>query len=94
MHRIFPRALLACIVEGRPPNARELACVTSKVRREAFAVGALERDSRAALIARAALGAGEMPSSLTATYIVRPNISAEAGGTLRASRARIGEAID
>jgi hypothetical protein len=70
MHEIFPRALLACIVEARPPTPRELACVTAKVRREAFALDVEERDSRAALIARAALGASEPAASLTKTYIV------------------------
>ena len=72
MHDIFPRALLACIVEARPPTARELACMTAKIRREAFGADTVERDDRAALIARAALGATEPAASMTRSYISAP----------------------
>ena len=59
MPRMFPRALLACIVEGRSPNPRELASVTAKMRREVFARGTMEAAPRlAAAMARLAL-AGE-----------------------------------
>lgn len=34
--RLFPRALLACIGEDRPPRPQELAAMAEKVCREAF----------------------------------------------------------
>lgn len=36
MERLFPRALVACIGEGRPPEPQELAAVRDKIWREAF----------------------------------------------------------
>ena len=36
MQRLFPHALLACISEGRAPQAHEVAAVTDKVWRKAF----------------------------------------------------------
>lgn len=39
MHCLFPRALLACIAEGRSPRQHELATITDKVWLEAFRRG-------------------------------------------------------
>lgn len=36
MERLFPRALLACIGEGRSPDRQELAAITERVWREAY----------------------------------------------------------
>jgi len=36
MQHMFPRALLACISEGRPPSTGEIEDVTEKVLQEAF----------------------------------------------------------
>jgi len=36
MQQMFPRALLACISEGRSPSADEIEDVTEKVLEEAF----------------------------------------------------------
>lgn len=36
MERLFPRALLACIGEGRSPQQHELATIADKVWHEAF----------------------------------------------------------
>ncbi|WP_156681104.1 hypothetical protein [Sphingomonas profundi] len=55
MHRIFPRALLACIIEGRSPDPQELACVTDRVLREAFGGSPAYGRQHAAAVARAAL---------------------------------------
>lgn len=56
MQHIFPRALLACISEGRAPTANELEDVTEKVLHEAFG-GRPERLERlmAGQMARVAL---------------------------------------
>jgi len=56
MQQMFPRALLACISEGRPPSADEIEDVTEKVLEEAFG-GRPERLERmmAAQMARVAL---------------------------------------
>ena len=66
MERIFPRALLACIIEGRPPRPQELACVTDRVLREAFGASAAYGWPQAAALARAALaGVGTSPDAAT-----------------------------
>jgi hypothetical protein len=36
MERLFPRALIACIREARPPTPQELASMAEKIWREAF----------------------------------------------------------
>lgn len=36
IERLFPRALLACIGENRPPLPQELTALAEKVLREAF----------------------------------------------------------
>lgn len=55
MRRIFPRALWACINEGRAPTADELAIVGNKVLHEAFRHEATSALHKAAIVARAAL---------------------------------------
>ena len=39
VERLFPRALVACIGEGRTPKPDELMALTDKVWREAFSQG-------------------------------------------------------
>ncbi|WP_156680510.1 hypothetical protein [Sphingomonas profundi] len=56
MERIFPCALLACIIEGRLPRPQELEYVTDRVLREAFGASAAYGRRHAAALARAALG--------------------------------------
>jgi hypothetical protein len=41
MQRIFPRAVLACLSEGRPPRPFETESVAAKIWREAFASAAI-----------------------------------------------------
>ena len=36
MERLFPRALIACIREARPPTPQELASMAEKIWHEAF----------------------------------------------------------
>jgi hypothetical protein len=56
MQRMFPRALLACINEGRQPRASELASVTDKVWRGAFVrSGQSDNRQRAFMLAKTAL---------------------------------------
>jgi len=58
MQRMFPRPLLACIKEGRTPDPIELACMTEKVWREAFAArsGSRDREMATALAMTAMAG--------------------------------------
>lgn len=60
MLRIFPRALWACINEGRAPTADELAIVGNKVLHEAFRHEASSALHKAAVVARAALLGSQM----------------------------------
>lgn len=62
MQRIFPRALLACIIEGRAPQPQELDCVTDKVLREAFGERVGYGRQHAAAMARAALAGFDTPA--------------------------------
>lgn len=56
MHRIFPRALVACIAEARSPEPWEFEEVAAKVLREAFGGRAEARLRRlAGLVANEAL---------------------------------------
>jgi hypothetical protein len=56
MQRISPRALLACINEGRQPSAIELESVTDMVWREAFVTsGRSDNRECAAMLAKTAL---------------------------------------
>lgn len=56
MQQMFPRALLACISEGRTPRADEVEDITEKILQEAFG-GSLEALKRimAGEMARVAL---------------------------------------
>lgn len=54
MERLFPRALIACIREARPPTPQELASMAEKIWREAFPERPFRRE-RAMTIARVAL---------------------------------------
>ena len=65
MQRLFPRALLACIIEGRAPNSQELECVTDKILREAFAVDQSYGRLHAAAVARAALAGVDVPAAVS-----------------------------
>jgi hypothetical protein len=65
MQHIFPRALVACMVEGREPHIEELEFVTAKVWHDVYSslgpslsVPAVDHANylRAAAIARASLG--------------------------------------
>ena len=60
MRRIIPRALWACINEGRAPTPDELAIVGNKVLREAFRHEASNALHKAAIVARAALFGSQM----------------------------------
>lgn len=60
VERLFPRALIACIRDARPPTPKELASMAEKIWREAFP-GCPFRRERAMNIARAAL-TGEAPT--------------------------------
>jgi len=56
MHRLFPRALVACIAEARSPEPWEFEEVAAKVLRETFGGRAEERFHRlAGLVAYKAL---------------------------------------
>jgi hypothetical protein len=54
MERLFPRALIACIREARPPTPQELASMAEKIWREAFPERPF-RHARAMTIAAVAL---------------------------------------
>ena len=54
MERLFPRALIACIREARPPTSQELASMAEKIWREAFPERPFRRE-RAMTIAAVAL---------------------------------------
>lgn len=56
MERIFPRALVACIAEGRPPKLSELQEVATNVLQQAFAGWSVDNARRLAeVVADAAL---------------------------------------
>ena len=54
MERLFPRALIACIREARPPTSQELASMAEKIWHEAFPERPFRRE-RAMTIAAVAL---------------------------------------
>lgn len=60
MQRIFPRALLACINEGRPPRPQEVEVLADRVLREAFADGSRYGRRHAMMMAQAALAGGDV----------------------------------
>lgn len=60
MMRLFPRALVACIADGRPPSAGELATMTRRVWREVYGAAGNDGDCRRAkAVARLALSGTE-----------------------------------
>ncbi|MEG3166155.1 hypothetical protein U1701_16285 [Sphingomonas sp. PB2P19] len=61
MERLFPRALLACIGEGRSPDLEELSAMADKIGREAFPHRFSADDRRKAInIARTALAGQQL----------------------------------
>lgn len=60
MERLFPRALVACIREARPPTSQELASMAEKIWRETYPKRPFRRE-RAMTIAAVAL-TGECPT--------------------------------
>lgn len=56
MHRLFPRAVVACIREGRQPDSAEVARVTERVWAEAVSFCAPDQHDLAERFAFAALG--------------------------------------
>lgn len=63
-HRLFSRALVACISEGRSPHPHELAAMTEKLWNEAIAPSQLgSRRDLATALARLALSGDQIAAS-------------------------------
>jgi hypothetical protein len=78
---MFPRALVACINEGRSPQLHEIEELATRVLCEAFSVRSDDRAYEAALkVADAALNGGALAASPTPTIDSNAGLTGAAAG--------------